>query len=236
MAGNRLDPLGSPQAQAADPLTRLLGLSTAEDRHTVLQQQLAQAAALRNRPRQRYSTWAGALAGGLGDVVDSVHGTLDERRLRGEESALLADTEARRGEFANLPGVRDRLTAAFSGGPQGYPGEARMESMGEFARAPQPMGQAPAMDPEVAAALGMGDGMEASAIGSAPLMQMDPMQVQGRVPSADPMRMPPMDIQADDPNSPGALFQRMQREPPGPTKDALERQLQAANALRQRAR
>lgn len=72
----------------------LLGLSGPVDRLDALKEQMAQALALRNKPRHHYSTWGGALAGGLGDIVDGIHSKVDEGRIRAEEAPLQAQLQA----------------------------------------------------------------------------------------------------------------------------------------------
>lgn len=240
MAG-RLDPLGSPAPppQAGDPLARLMGLSTNDDKRAVIQQQLAQALALRNKPRQHYSTWGGALAGGLGDVVDNIHSKVDEDRLRKEDAALLGDAEARRGGFLDLPGARERLMAGLAGEAPPQAQAASSDGIPEMLRRMPGQTVPP---PEAIPYPSQADQTEGLAQ-VVPDSQIDwgggaearPASVMP--PAAAPMmQMPPMDISSEDPTSSAGLFKRMQKLPPGPQKDALQRQLEAANALRQGGR
>lgn len=213
MANGRIDLTGSPtgpQSAPPDPLSRLMGLSTLDDKNAILQQQIAQAMALRNKPRHHYSTWGGALAGGLGDVIDSANSKSQEDRLRGQENANLDEMGMRRGEYGS------QIMNALGGGAPGQMGPDT-----SFAQAPQSMAPGPsdAMGP-----------MQGPAQGSIPypsLAGMDPstMPMQGPEPqpatamsgppasaAAPPMHMGAMDISGRAPAaSPMELAQQMAR-------------------------
>lgn len=79
---------------------QLLGMGTLDERGALLQQQMAQAEALRQPSGKQYSTGLGAALGGLGDVTRMIGGTMDMGRLQKEQEALLGKKDAGRMSFA----------------------------------------------------------------------------------------------------------------------------------------
>lgn len=75
-------------SQDDDYLRSWLEMSGLSEKDAALQEQIAQAVALRNRPKQHYSTWGGALAGGLGDILGDVASQKQEGELRAQEAPL----------------------------------------------------------------------------------------------------------------------------------------------------
>jgi hypothetical protein len=62
------------------------GAFTEQDR--AIQQQLAQAAALRDRAQSHHTTGAGAMFGGIGDVLTQVAGQQQAKTQRAQDTAL----------------------------------------------------------------------------------------------------------------------------------------------------
>lgn len=79
-----------------EELAQLLGLGTMDERSQLLQQQLAQAEALRSGPQQHHSTGLGAALGGLGDVVKNVAGSMKAQKLNDQMAGLADEKDKRR--------------------------------------------------------------------------------------------------------------------------------------------
>lgn len=79
---------------------QLLGMGTLDERGALLQQQMAQAEALRQPSGKQYSTGLGAALGGMGDLARTIGGTMDMSRLQKEQEALLGKKDAGRMSFA----------------------------------------------------------------------------------------------------------------------------------------
>lgn len=75
-------------SQDDDYLRSYLDVSGLSDKRDALEQQIQQAIALRNRPKHQYTTWGGALAGGLGDLLGDVASQTKENSLRAQEAPL----------------------------------------------------------------------------------------------------------------------------------------------------
>lgn len=71
-----------------ESLAALLGISGTSDKVNSLQKQIDQAHALRGLPKRHYSTWGGALAGGLGDALGDVADTRHMDQLRTQQAPL----------------------------------------------------------------------------------------------------------------------------------------------------
>lgn len=101
-----------------EELEQIFGMGTLDERGALLNQQMAQAEALRQSSGKQYSTGLGAALGGLGDVTRMVGGTMDMNRLQKEQEALLGKKDAGRGLYVDAlrrrPGMspEDVLPAA----------------------------------------------------------------------------------------------------------------------------
>ena len=73
-----------------DQLAELLGLSTADEKQALLEQQLQQALALRNHARPQHDSPGGAAFGALSQMLDSASSIGQEQKLRAqmEEAAI----------------------------------------------------------------------------------------------------------------------------------------------------
>lgn len=80
--------------QRAQFMQHLLGQQGLENKDETLQDQIAQARALQHgRGVQGYGAWGGAL-NGLADVLDSVNGTMREKKALAEREALQPQFQA----------------------------------------------------------------------------------------------------------------------------------------------
>lgn len=70
------------------------GVAPYNEQDRAIQQQLAQAYALRNQQPQQHSTGAGALMGGLGGIIRQGTSYAQEKNLRGQDQALQANRTA----------------------------------------------------------------------------------------------------------------------------------------------
>jgi hypothetical protein len=76
----------TPNQQMQDPL---YGLGSLDDRDNQLQQQLAQAHALRkSNMASQHSTGLGSALGGLGDIFNNVSGAIDEHNIEEGRKAI----------------------------------------------------------------------------------------------------------------------------------------------------
>lgn len=84
-----------------EELEELLRLGTLDERGALLEQQLAQAQALRQPDnRQHYSGFAGAMAG-LSNAANNVYGAYQQKKLGEQQQALLGQKDAGRGLYAD---------------------------------------------------------------------------------------------------------------------------------------
>lgn len=78
----------------------LMGMGTLDERGALLQQQMAQAEALRQPSGRQYSTGLGAALGGIGDFARQVAGTRGMDKAQGDLAALLDKKDAGRMAYA----------------------------------------------------------------------------------------------------------------------------------------
>jgi hypothetical protein len=93
---------GVPPEQRQAVLGQLVGLGGLNDKNAMLREQMAQAEQLMNAPRQRFSTWGGALAGGIGDIVSKIAGKGKLDKLTAEQEAIAKQIDAGRQKFGSL--------------------------------------------------------------------------------------------------------------------------------------
>ena len=79
-----------------EELQQLMGLGTNDERSGIVQQQLAQADALRNSQMGDYGTPGGAAMGGISSVLDKVRGGMEAKDLQGQQQGLLGQKDAGR--------------------------------------------------------------------------------------------------------------------------------------------
>jgi hypothetical protein len=84
-----------------EELEELLALGTLDERGGLLQQQMAQAEALRQPSGRQHSTGLGAALGGIGDLTKFIGGTRQMDDLRAKQEALMGQKDAGRGLYAN---------------------------------------------------------------------------------------------------------------------------------------
>lgn len=97
-----MDDLNTLLAQMSpEELEQLLGLGTLDERGGMLQQQMAQAEALRQPSGQQYSTGWGAALGGVGDLTRQIAGTRQMDALRQQQEAILGKKDAGRGLYVD---------------------------------------------------------------------------------------------------------------------------------------
>lgn len=84
-----------------EELEQLLNLGTMDERGALLQQQMAQAEALRQPSGRQYSTGLGAALGGIGDLTRQIAGTRQMDTLRQQQEALLGKKDAGRGLYVD---------------------------------------------------------------------------------------------------------------------------------------
>jgi hypothetical protein len=97
---------------------QLLGMGTLDERQAMLEQQMAQAQALRQPSDSRHVTGLGAALGGLTDGLRYVQGTREMEALRAQQEGLLGKKDAGRGLFAD---VLRRKQAGASAAPAEVP-------------------------------------------------------------------------------------------------------------------
>lgn len=149
---------------------KLMALSGNSDQERILEEQLAQAQALRNKQWPQYTVPLAAAIGGIGHIFDNVRGAMQEKDLRGQQQGFLAkDLELRRLYGHGL----------FS--QEQAQGQARPQDL------------APDVQPAQEMTADTQDGVPAGAPDSAatPQDQPDPSQVMGMPPllaAADPRK------------------------------------------------
>lgn len=84
-----------------EELEQLLGMGTLDERGAMLNQQMAQAEALRQPSGQQHSTGWGAALGGVGDMARQIAGTRQMDALRQQQEALLGKKDAGRGLYVD---------------------------------------------------------------------------------------------------------------------------------------
>lgn len=84
-----------------EELEQLLGMGTLDERGGMLQQQMAQAEALRQPSGRQASTGWGAAFGGIADGLRNIQGTQQMDTLRQQQEALLNKKDAGRGKYVD---------------------------------------------------------------------------------------------------------------------------------------
>jgi hypothetical protein len=98
-----------------EQLEILLGLSTADERSRLVEQQLAQVGALR-QPQPNWKTSAGAVTGGAATLVDNFGDIIERKSLAAKQEEQLAAKERARAEFVRaLQGEPEPEVGAASG-------------------------------------------------------------------------------------------------------------------------
>ncbi len=95
------------QAYADAQLEQILGLGTLNERRRALEQQMAEAYALRQQGPRQHGPWGAALQG-VADMLNAYTSKRTMHDLRGQEAALLDKQEAARKELAKMWGNRVR--------------------------------------------------------------------------------------------------------------------------------
>lgn len=84
-----------------EELEQLLGLGTLDERGGMLNQQMAQAEALRQPSGRQATTGWGAAFGGAADGLRNIQGMQQMDAIRKQQEALLGKKDAGRGLYAN---------------------------------------------------------------------------------------------------------------------------------------
>jgi hypothetical protein len=86
----------APQPQQFSPevWAQLVEMGVVDDRGQILDQQLAQAIAMRHEPSQRHSTLGGGALGAAGDILQSANSYAREASLRKDQQKLLDEKKA----------------------------------------------------------------------------------------------------------------------------------------------
>lgn len=90
-----------------EALEQLLGLGTLDERGGLLQQQLAQAEALRQPRQQQHSTGGGAIGHGIGNLFRGIHGTIQGGQAQAGMQDLMGQKDA--GRSAYVRAISDYL-------------------------------------------------------------------------------------------------------------------------------
>lgn len=85
-----------------EELEQLFGMGTLDERGGLLDQQLAQAMALRQGGGRQHTTGAGAALGGIGDVLNGVRSFQQEQQIRGQQQDLLGQKDAGRNLYVEM--------------------------------------------------------------------------------------------------------------------------------------
>lgn len=162
---------------SSDEQNQLFGLGNQDDRRALLEQQLAQAQALKNhRTASNYTNPAAAGFAGIGDIINAIKGGGQEKDQLAALKGLSADKQKALQLYMQLgqrhapDGTTDLLTAQANalrgggampagqdaGGFNAYPG-AQPVTTGPDSRAMQP--QASAACPTCGSPMGAGPGM-----------------------------------------------------------------------------
>ncbi len=127
------------QTLSPEEIQQLMGMGSLDEQGAQLDQQMAQAQALRQPSGENYSTATGAIAGGIGDTIRAIGGALQTRKIREQQKALTGKKDAGRSLYANTIAGRN----------------VDMNGLGGLQPATAPQG--PGMDPsELALPFGMG--------------------------------------------------------------------------------
>lgn len=97
-----------------------VGMGTLDERGALLEQQLKQAQALRQPQGKEYSTVAGNLLGGMGDIFRGVAGGMKESQLQERQLALLGQKDEGRLKYDQT--YMEELRKLLQGPPQ-QPGQ-----------------------------------------------------------------------------------------------------------------
>lgn len=90
-------------AQASpEELEQLMGLGTMDERGGLLEQQLAQAQALRTNNSQGHSTGLGAAFGGVADMLNGYASGAQQKGLGAQQQGLLGQKDAGRNLYLEL--------------------------------------------------------------------------------------------------------------------------------------
>lgn len=100
-----------------ETLKQLLGMGTLDERGQLLQQQMAQAEALRQPQGGNYSSVGGAIGGGIGDVLRGLGGGLAQAGLGEQQQALLGQKDM--GRNAYVEALRQRRQSGVVPGSAG---------------------------------------------------------------------------------------------------------------------
>ncbi len=103
-----------------EQLQKMLGLGSMDERGDLIQQQMAQAMALRKPSQVQHSTGMGAAFGGLADVINGATGTYQMGQLQKQQGALLDQKDAGRGDYVKA--MTDALRGGGQAGFAAYPG------------------------------------------------------------------------------------------------------------------
>jgi hypothetical protein len=140
------DFLSNLSPEEVDQYLKLYGMN---QQAQTLKEQRQEAAQGRNRPRQQFRTWGGALAGGLGDALGTVASKVRENELTEEEKKLQGQATDTRAKLLQA------YLRARGGGEEGLPGPAPAMAMGAEPSAPMNPMPKPPMDSATASALGV---------------------------------------------------------------------------------
>jgi len=114
---------GLPPADALPPgpeptpeeLQALAASNSIPQRSQIVQDQLAQADALRNADVGNFSTPGGAALGGLGNVIGKIQGGIETNQLRGQQQDLLGQDDAVALQLLKAKQLRGRPPATAQG-------------------------------------------------------------------------------------------------------------------------
>lgn len=98
-----------------EELQQLLGMGTLDEKGGALEQQMAQALALRQGGGRQYSTGAGAALGAVGDVLNGVRSHQQEGELKKQQEALLGQKDAGRNLYVELLRRRAQSAGKYNG-------------------------------------------------------------------------------------------------------------------------
>lgn len=116
-------------------LDAFLSLGSKAGRATMLEAQRQEVAAGRNRPRRQRSTWAGALAEGLGDTLRDISGGIRENQLTSELGKLQEDISKGNSDYF-------KSFSRWQNAPEQLIAQEDVPSMGPMA-GPEPMPPGP---------------------------------------------------------------------------------------------
>jgi hypothetical protein len=85
-----------------EELEQLMGMGTLDEKGGLLEQQMAQAQALRSNHSQGHSTGLGAGLGGLADILNGYASGRQQKETGEQQQALLAQKDSGRNLYADL--------------------------------------------------------------------------------------------------------------------------------------